>query len=236
MDPRYAVGLIAGLVMAWFAIGIIYNLRHGEAVLRWMQGGLPKIGERTSLRWLGTSVAELVIEHARAPFRRVETLIVLAPRDVPWMWLWARLRGRRDILVFRCQLASPPKVALELADPASWTGRMALNDLAREGWELSPYARVDPAQVPGPARPLPLATSGQQLALMAPFGLLGRAQEALPPYAAALERLSPCYWRLGIRRDPGSLEIHIPLPDPHAADAAELFEALRDLARAGAGQ
>lgn len=109
MDLRYAVGLVAGLIIAWFAIGCIYNLRRGEAALRWLQVGLPKIGERTSLRWMGSSVAELVVENAQSPLRRVETLVVLAPRVVPWMWLWTRLRRRRDTLIFRCQLASLPQ-------------------------------------------------------------------------------------------------------------------------------
>ncbi len=87
MNPQYILVIVVIVVMGWFAIGFIYNLRRGDAVLKWMQAGLPDIGPRTTFRWLGTSVAELVIAKAKNPFRRLETLLVLAPRDVFWMMI-----------------------------------------------------------------------------------------------------------------------------------------------------
>ncbi len=63
MDPsRYQPWLILALalVMGWFAVGIIWNIRRGNAVLRWLQTGLPRLGERTTLRWLGSSVVAMV--------------------------------------------------------------------------------------------------------------------------------------------------------------------------------
>src|SRR3990172_3765450 len=80
--------------MGWFAAGVVWNIRRGNAVLRWMQDGLPRLGEKTTLRWLGTSVVELTIHRAKAPFRQVEVLLVLTPRDVPWLWLLAVGRER----------------------------------------------------------------------------------------------------------------------------------------------
>jgi hypothetical protein len=82
VNPQYILVAAVILFMGWFAIGVVYNLRRGEALLKWMQGGLPSIGQKTTFRWLGTSVAELVIAHAKKPFRRLETLLVLKPRDV----------------------------------------------------------------------------------------------------------------------------------------------------------
>ncbi len=126
--------------MGWFALGIIYNLRRGDAMLKWMQGGLPKIGERTTFRWLGSSVAELVIGQAKKPFRQLDTLLVLAPRDVPWLWAFGpRCAAASDTLIFRAQLGAAPKVDLELADPRSYTGRMGVNDVTNRGWESQPY-------------------------------------------------------------------------------------------------
>lgn len=197
--------------MGWFAFGVLFNLRRGEAYLRWMQAGLPRVGERTTLRWLGTSVAELVIAKAKGPLRRLETLMVLAPRDIPWMWLIAALQGRRDTLIFRAQLGSPPPVSLELADPASWTGRMGLQEAERQGWEKQPY---------------------QQMQLMAPPGMLPMARLTLERIEPAARRLAPEFRRLGLHRDGAHLEVHLPFPDRQSTQAADFFEALQALARA----
>src|SRR5512146_1262926 len=100
MSPQLLVSIaVVLLVVGWFAAGTQYNVRKGERALRWLQQGLSLIGERTTLRWLGSSIAELKIRQAEAPFRSAEILVVLEPRDVAPYWLLARLRGRRDLLV-----------------------------------------------------------------------------------------------------------------------------------------
>ena len=126
MDPQYILVIAVVVIMGWFAIGVLYNLRRGDALLKWIQTGLPSIGQRTTFRWLGTSVAELVIAHAKKPFRRLETLLVLKPRDIFWMTFLASLQGRSDIVIFRAQLTTAPITDLELVDPKTWSGRATL--------------------------------------------------------------------------------------------------------------
>jgi len=210
MDSMYWLGLAVALVMSWFAIGIIYNLRRGDSILRWMRGGLPKIGERTTFRWLGTSVAELVIAHARPPFRRLETLLVLEPRDVPWFWLIARLRGRRDTLIWRGQLTNPPQCDLELADPKIWTGQAALKEAAQRGWESQDY---------------------QSLRLMAPAGSVNQALQAAEQLYPKAVALNPTVWRLSLRKEQPHFELHLPLPDTRQA-AGDTFAALQSYGQA----
>src|SRR5206468_1204685 len=65
--PTLAIGLIL-FVMLWFALGTQRNIRRGNALLEWLQGGLPIIGPRTTLRWLGSSAVELHVADAVAPF------------------------------------------------------------------------------------------------------------------------------------------------------------------------
>jgi len=211
VDPKIFLVVAVVLVMGWFAFGVIYNLRRGEAVLRWLQGGLPRIGERTTLRWLGTSVAELVIAKAHSPFRRLETLLVLTPRDVPWMWLLAWLQHRRDTLIFRAQLVDPPTVDLEWVDPSSWTGKLALNQAIKRDWQSQPY---------------------HGLQLMAPAGALGSAHSTLERTSASAQELALHYWRFSLRRDSPHLELHLAFPDHHRTDAAQFFDALRQLSLA----
>lgn len=211
MNPQYILILAVIVVMGWFAIGVVYNLRRGDGLLKWMQAGLPDIGQKTTFRWLGTSVAELVIAHAKKPFRRLETLLVLRPRDIFWMTILAYFQGRSDIVIFRAQLTTAPATDLELADPQTWSGRNTIRQLAERKWESTTY---------------------QGLQLMAPKGLLDLATTTLDRLAVPMEKLSPHYVRFSLRRDIPNLEVHVPFPDYRVADAHKYFAALRELARA----
>ena len=211
MNPQYILVIAVVIVMGWFAFGVIYNLRRGDALLKWMQNGLPNIGQRTTFRWLGTSVAEMVIAQAKKPFRRLETLLVFKPRDVFWMTIIAYFQGRDDIVIFRAQLGTAPLVDLELADPKTWSGRNALKQVVERKWESKAY---------------------QGLQLMAPKGLLDLATTTIDGLAAPMQKLSPRYARFSLRRDAPNLELHVPFPAYRTSDAAQYFEALRDLARA----
>lgn len=210
VDARYFLVLAVIIIMGWFAFGVIYNLRRGEALIRWMQSGLPRIGERTTFRWLGSSVAELVIAKGKGPVRRLETLVVLTPRDIPWLLLLAGMQGRRDTLIFRAQLGTPPLLDLELANPRSWTGRMALQQAAQRGWESRTY---------------------RDLQLMAPPGLLNLASTTLDRLQPQAHKLTNSYQRFSLRKSSPHLEVHLAFPDRDNADAVVFFEAFQSLAR-----
>jgi hypothetical protein len=211
VNPQYILVAAVIVLMGWFAIGVVYNLRRGDALLKWMQNGLPSIGQKTTFRWLGTSVAELVLAHAKKPFRRLEVLLVLKPRDVFWMTLMAAFQGRSDIVIFRGQLTTAPPVDLELLDPASWSGRSILGQLTDRKWETQTY---------------------RGLQLMAPAGLLELAAQTLDRLSGPMEKLSARYARFSLRRDTPNLEVHVPFPAYRTLDAHQYFEALRGLARA----
>ena len=211
MNPQYILVIAIVIIMSWFAFGVIFNLRRGEVLLKWMQAGLPAIGPRTTFRWLGTSVAELGIAQAKKPFRRLDILLVLAPRDVFWMMILSIFQGRRDTVIFRAATTTPPFLDLELADPKSWSGRAALKDVTNRNWESRPY---------------------QDMQLMAPRGHLDLAAATLDQLVAPMQKLSQRYTRLSLRKNTPNLEIHVPFPDHRTTNAANYFEALRSLAQA----
>ncbi|MDW8268603.1 MAG: hypothetical protein RMN24_05490 [Anaerolineae bacterium] len=208
MSAQAIVVVAVVIFMGWFALGMIYNLRRGERLLKWMQGGLPLVGQRTTFRWLGTSVAELGIARAKRPLQRLDILLVLKPRDVFWLTLLALAQGRDDVLIFRAHLSTPPLVDLELADPKTWSGRAALNRVAARGWEATDY---------------------HGLRLMAPKGMLGLAAETLDRLALPMQAFSPRYVRFGLYKNAPNLEIHVPFPDPQHHDAQTYFRSLQDL-------
>ncbi len=211
MNGQYILVIAVIIVVGWFAYGVIFNLRRGDSLLKWMQPGLARIGARTTFRWLGTSVAELGIQQAKNPFRRLDTLLVMAPRDVFWMMAIAAWQGRRDTVIFRGVLTTPPLIDLELADPKTWTGRTALQQASLKNWEKRDY---------------------QGLQLMAPRGYLDMAAGTLDRLGAPLEKLSSRYARISLRRSAPNFEVHVPFPSHRTTDAVEYFEALRGLARA----
>ncbi len=195
------IGIAAVAVVAWFAAGTIWNVRTGRALMRWMQDGLRALGERTSVRWLGSTALEMVIREAKAPFSSATLVLFLEARDLPWMWALGRSRGRRDTLILRGVLRRTPGVELEALDPASWSGRDALPRVPKE-WQVRRNGAVLDVHYANAAA---LARADALLALAGRAGLkLGR---------------------LSVRRTEPNFQIHVALPDGRQP-AREFFEAV----------
>jgi len=216
MNPYQVIFIvIAVLVMGAFGGGVIWNIRHGNAVLRWMQAGLPMIGEKTTLRWLGSSVVELNIQKAKPPFRRFSLVLVLQPRDVPWLWLWSLFRNRRDMVILRGSLTTAPRLEYDMLAPQSWTGRSALARATAAQWGTEP---IDELQFAAPKASLSVSIQNAQ-------HLLESARQ-----------LNPTIWRISVRREYPQIEVHIPMPRPNGSDAQLFFEAVRLVARQTMGE
>jgi hypothetical protein len=201
------IAIAAVAVVAWFAAGTIWNVRKGRALMRWMQGGLPMLGERTTVRWLGSTAVELVIRDGKAPFASVTLVIFLEPRDLPWMWALGHSRGRRDTLIIRGVLRQAPAVEFEVLDPASWSGREALS-------------RVPPKW--------PVSRTGD------PGGVIvHHASAAALAHANALlkmtHRAGLVVRRLSVRRIEPNFQLHVSIPDPQQP-AHDFFTAVHVLA------
>jgi hypothetical protein len=193
------------ILMGWFAAGTILNVRKGSAAMRWMQGGLPMLGERSTVRWLGTTSVELRIREAKPPFTEVAVVVFLEPRDVPWLWALNRSWGRRDTLIIRGLFRRTPDEELEALDRQSWSGRDAVRELGEERWsergksadgELSVLIKVDSAG----------AQADALLDLARGAGMRVR--------------------RLSVRRKEPHLVLHVDLPAV-SSDAAAFFRCLR---------
>jgi hypothetical protein len=198
------VGILAVAVVAWFAAGTIWNIRAGRELLRWMHGGLPLLGERTTVRWLGSTAVELVINQGKAQFAKATVVIFLEPRDLPW-WPLSHLRGRRDTLIIRGVLRRAPSFELEALDPASWSARDALPRVPRD-W-------------------LQAAVPGSVVVHHAGAAALGHAYALLE----IAQRAGMKLWRLSVRRTEPNFQLHVALPDRRQS-ARDFFEAVHALA------
>ncbi len=185
------IAVAAVATVAWFAAGTIWNIRRGRLLMRWMQGGLPALGERTTVRWLGSSAIELVIRDGKAPFASLTLVIFLEARDTPWMWAFGRARGRRDTLIIRGVLRRAPQREFEALDAASWSGREALARVPAE-WSARQATASGEIDV----------HYGSAAALECADVLLMEARRA----GLVIKRLS-------VRCDEPHFQVHVSLPD-----------------------
>lgn len=211
--PPIALSLITVSLIAfmlWFALGTQRNIRKGNSVLRWLQKGLPLLGRRTTVRWLGSSAVQLKIIEPLAPFREAEVVAVFEPRDLAWLWAWSRARGRRDFLVLRARLERSPAFELEAGELRGWTGQDRLRRLDVDAWQQADWgyetvkvAHGNDADVDGMRR-----------------------------MWRNLDANSGGVWRMSVRRDTPHVEIHVLFPDTTKVDAEPLFRTFRDAADA----
>ena len=216
MDAYQAIFIVAAvLIMGAFGGGVIWNIRRGNAVLHWMQSGLPMIGEKTTLRWLGSSVVELNINKAKPPFRRFALVLVLQPRDVPWLWLWSIARNRRDMVILRGSLTTAPRLEYDVLAPQSWTGRSTFAHSREAQWGTEPM---------------------DELTFAAPKASLSVSIQNARHLLEAARQINPTLWRISVRREYPQIEVHLPMPKPDGADAQQFFEAVRLVARQTMGE
>ena len=203
IGPAIVIGLLI-VVMLWFTFGTQRNISRGNNLLVWLQGALPRIGERTTLRWLGSSAVELTMAQPNDPFRRATVVIVLEPRDVGLLWAFARSRGRRDFVIIRADLQRPPRFSADVGDPAGWTGRLEPDGgLDRTAWPAGVVAAFGPD-----------------------------ADQAL--VSEAWQRLSAStggVWRLTIQPVVPHLEVHARPPASDATPADGFIDGVVELAR-----
>lgn len=203
--------LLVLVVMLWFTWGTQRNISRGNALLRWLQTGLPLLGRRATVKWLGSSAVELGIVEPAPPFAEASVVVVLEPRDVPWFWAWSRRRGRRDFLILRARLDRPPGLELEVGDESGWTGGDRTAALDEGAWVRANWDR-----------------SGLRV-----FHAPGSDPAPLRPLFERIAEASGGVWRLSVRREPPHLEVHARPPETAAVSpgAEELIRAFADLAR-----
>jgi hypothetical protein len=201
--PSIAIGLIL-VVMLWFALGTQRNIRRGNELLRWLQGGLPAFGRRTTLRWLGSSAVELGIVEPETPFREATLAIVLEPRDVALLWAFARSRGRRDFVIVRANLVRAPRFVMDVRDPRGWTGQLDEPDAGGQAqdWPDGSIAHVGPG--------------ADDAAVRSAWNRLSEASNGV--------------WRLTVQQVVPHLEVHFRPPAEARDHADRVLDPIRDLA------
>jgi hypothetical protein len=209
LAPALLIAALA-VVLLWFTFGTQANIRKGNRMLKWLQDGLGLLGPRTTVRWLGSSVAELKIVEPVHPFRDALVMVVLEPRDLGAMWAISRSRGRRDFLILRLNLVRSPLHSADAIDPRAWTAEHLDDEGDRSALATS---WIDHGGATVQVRHDPEFELAE----------IGRLWDRLG-------QVSGGAWRLSIRPTVPHLEIHLLPPDPARVSAHRLLDEVRDIA------
>jgi len=149
MEPEVAaVTGLCVLLTVWYGGGHLVNRRRGQHLFRWLEAGLDVLGKEREAGWIGSpaSGARVNVVHAVPPFRRLEITLLLENREILPLWLFDRLRGKRDWLIIKATLRSPRRSEVDITATRKRSTR-------RQGgpwkWEEGPHRLAVASQGPG---------------------------------------------------------------------------------------
>jgi hypothetical protein len=113
--------VLALLMLLWYVVGTWYSRRRGIRTLNWLREGLAILGGRSHASWIGSAAsgARLLIDKAEPPFRQLDVTFMLESRELLPLWLVNLLRGKRDEIIIKAILRSPPQGVIEVSPTGS---------------------------------------------------------------------------------------------------------------------
>ena len=197
--------LIIVLVVGFLA-GSWLNRQRSKAIGQWLQDGLVALGGRTTWKWLRgmNSGAQVTVEAASKPFRRLEISYFMLTRELLPLWGIEWLRGKRDLMAVRGELREAPKCEVEVV-PAQGNLRQALDAHVEAGpitWEDGPHG---------------LSIGARN----------GNASELAGRLRLFLERYGPAVQRLSLRSRQPNLVLFIHVSGLEGGTAGDFVRGLR---------
>lgn len=198
--------IISVFLVVWYVIFATINRRRGIGMYYWLREGLQTLGDIAEARWIGSSGsgARLVVDKADKPFQRIEMIYLLESREILPLWIFNRLRGKRDEIILKASLRNPPSLEVEVAR----SGDRQFHDLVDKE-QKKPYNLLPDSE------PFVIAQRGQP-----DESWLGRLGEFL-------ERYEDNLFRISLQRDSPHLILRSYLPDPERENAEAFFGDLR---------
>jgi len=203
----FAIGLSV-FILLWFLVGAMINRRRGHLTYDWLVKGLSLFGKVEPLRRekLLQAAAHLRVEKLNEPFRRMEVIYTLEPRENFPLWLYGRLSGRRDVFFLRADLKSAPVLDVEAGRKNDRAFAIFLAGQLKE-----PYASQT---LPGR---LEIAWRGK------------KDKEYLKQLSAFLEKYEAAILRFSLHRAAPHLTLKVELPPLQSGEAAEFLQDLQQV-------
>ncbi|TKJ28675.1 MAG: hypothetical protein CEE40_11115 [Chloroflexi bacterium B3_Chlor] len=196
----------------WFVVGWQMNRRHGRRLLEWIIRGLRASGGQITASRLGLSGFQVNVHDAQAPFKSIETTVLLQPREILLLWIFNLLRGGADYFVLNGTLRASPRGEVEVTSKGGSFAKPLLKELNEKTWTSQ---ETDSGLI--------IASRGKQGEKLA---------EAISPL---VEDLRPRLLRLSLSKKAPHLLVNLSLADLDEQSALLLLSSLRDLAQTVAG-
>jgi hypothetical protein len=202
-----AVALGIGvLLVAWYWAGNELMRRRAHRLAVWSKRVIDPLGGKQTIRWLGGQAFRLEVEEPKAPFRTLMLTGLIESWDVPMVWAWNRLHGRRDMVLLQATLRSQPLFGLEVYRRGTVLAGDSRHYAHQEGWAEE---ALDDLMVAAPGEP--------------PRRL---AAELVSVLDAERSRLI----RLAVRRQGSHLTLALNVPDPARLDPSDVHSLARRMA------
>jgi hypothetical protein len=203
-----AIGLAAFLLL-WYVVGMQINRRRGVTLMRQVRDSIQAFGGTATIRWFGRSAFRVEAEQLTSPFVRLGVSVVLEPRETFFLWIFGRLRGRRDWLFTGVTLGGRVASSFEVYHPGRRGAFQVSSEIREKGWRQEPLAGRPPLLCAAPD------ADGKDLAQKT-MGLL-----------AGLE-----VWRVGLGPKAPHLMVSLPVPATETGRPLPIFALLPQLAQA----
>jgi hypothetical protein len=107
--------ILAAVVCAvWYWVALRHNRRRALQVVRWIEFALGGQGQPAGVRWVARSRFKVPLRLSCGVFHRASVLVDLLPREMPLRWLFGRLNGQREVIIFQADLDLPPAFSLHV--------------------------------------------------------------------------------------------------------------------------
>jgi hypothetical protein len=202
-----AVIAFCALLVVWYVVGWQMNRRRGRRLLEWTLQGLRAFGGKITVSRLGTSGFQVNVKKAQTPFRRIETTILLEPREILLLWIFNLLRRGTDYLIFKSTLRASPRGEIEMVKKRGRLARQVLKELDERAWTRQ--------ETPGG-----LVVAYQDK----------RGQRQADAISHLVEDLSPRLLRLSLSKKAPHILVNLSLTGLDEQSALLLLSSLQDLA------
>ena len=205
---QWVVIIIAGVLILSYILGYYYNRQHAEQIFKWLKQGLSSLGDVTlgdKLPGMATG-GRLEVNQAVAPFKRVEAVYLLAPRENPLFLIFHLLQRRGDELIVWVTYQSRPEQSVEVARPGDRQFEKRLHD--KDKPSLSPVEGFRGLQVAVETKPGSL--------------ILDHIQAFVSKYPSSVIRLA-------LRPDKPHLYLRTNLRVIRRTSAEDFFAAIKEL-------
>ncbi len=133
------IALSLGVILvAWYWAGNELMRRRAHRLALWSKRVIDPLGGTQTIRWLGGQAFRLEVEGAQAPFRSLSLTGLVESWDVPMVWAWNRMHGRRDMVLLQASLNQQPMWGLEVFRAGTLLASDARLFARQEGWPEAP--------------------------------------------------------------------------------------------------